>query len=159
MSTAIDILSNVCYSYGESSLINFVSFKLFWKEYKMKMIGYSFRELYKVLQIRLLMNEERKRAAEELEEEEKHYCLGEKLRLLLHYRWYVHLYFSSNFRFYISFHLFKEKKMKHWKVCGLTSNITHRQKSPLYSPLGEHGEWGWTLLFYIVVLFWRRMSC
>ncbi|MDP6249345.1 MAG: hypothetical protein QGH26_00720 [Candidatus Pacebacteria bacterium] len=52
----------------------------------MKMIGYSFRELYKVLQIRLLMNEERKRAAEELEEEEKHYCLGEKLRLLLHYR-------------------------------------------------------------------------
>jgi len=29
MSTAIDILSNVCYSYGESSLINFVSFKLF----------------------------------------------------------------------------------------------------------------------------------
>ena len=87
MSTAIDILSNVCYSYGESSLINFVSFNLIlYGREKMKMIGYSFRELYKVLQIRLLMNEERKRAAEELEEEEKHYCLGEKLRLLLHYR-------------------------------------------------------------------------
>jgi|TARA_Y100000034_G_scaffold117066_1_gene156147 hypothetical protein len=37
----------------------------------MKQIYNSFQDLYKIPQIRLLVNEERKRVVEELEEEEK----------------------------------------------------------------------------------------